>query len=338
MVGNGHRAITLGSENENLKEKYKPLFKDLKIVIAYDNDEAGRKGTEKILQQLQGVAKEIKVWNWDKIEKNQDLTLFKGFDMTDYLSEIKKLNLEFDKTNYQEDFNNEVLKMKKEDLVRAVEIINSNDEELNNISKKLFFFEDRMINFKSNKFQKKDKNIKIELEKEKDNTDFLKKVYKVKSDLSPNIQLDNDFEQNLKKAENIESGVENIKDESEKVDIKIDQLNSNLSQTEKNKLFEEIEKDILNLKSAVEKLKEENQNLKKELALLSEKNKIESQKSNLEKENSNLKDKLEALKNKTQNSKNEFESDSKNKITYKDKPESQAIKDYENLNDNQKEM
>jgi chromosome segregation ATPase len=287
---------------------------------------------------LQGVAKEIKVWNWDKIEKNQDLTLFKGFDMTDYLSEIKKLNLEFDKTNYQEDFNNEVLKMKKEDLVRAVEIINSNDEELNNISKKLFFFEDRMINFKSNKFQKKDKNIKIELEKEKDNTDFLKKVYKVKSDLSPNIQLDNDFEQNLKKAENIESGVENIKDESEKVDIKIDQLNSNLSQTEKNKLFEEIEKDILNLKSAVEKLKEENQNLKKELALLSEKNKIESQKSNLEKENSNLKDKLEALKNKTQNSKNEFESDSKNKITYKDKPESQAIKDYENLNDNQKEM
>lgn len=338
MVGNGHRAITLGSENENLKEKYKPLFKDLKIVIAYDNDEAGRKGTEKFLQQLQGVAKEIKVWNWDKIEKNQDLTLFKGFDMTDYLSEIKKLNLEFDKTNYQEDFNNEVLKMKKEDLVRAVEIINSNDEELNNISKKLFFFEDRMINFKSNKFQKKDKNIKIELEKEKDNTDFLKKVYKVKSDLSPNIQLDNDFEQNLKKAENIESGVENIKDESEKVDIKIDQLNSNLSQTEKNKLFEEIEKDILNLKSAVEKLKEENQNLKKELELLSEKNKIESQKSNLEKENSNLKDKLEALKNKTQNSKNEFESDSKNKITYKDKPESQAIKDYENLNDNQKEM
>ncbi|MBF7071350.1 toprim domain-containing protein [Aliarcobacter butzleri] len=101
MIGNGHRAITLGSENENLKEKYKPLFQDLKIVISYDNDEAGQKGAEKILKQLQGVAKEIKVWNWNKVEKNQDLTLFKGFDMTDYLSVIKKQNLEFDKTNYQ---------------------------------------------------------------------------------------------------------------------------------------------------------------------------------------------------------------------------------------------
>ncbi|MCG3717029.1 toprim domain-containing protein, partial [Aliarcobacter butzleri] len=101
MIGNGHRAITLGSENENLKEKYKPLFQDLKIVIAYDNDDAGQKGAEKILKQLQCVAKEIKVWNWNKVQKNQDLTLFKGFDMTDYLSVIKKQNLEFDKTNYK---------------------------------------------------------------------------------------------------------------------------------------------------------------------------------------------------------------------------------------------
>lgn len=89
MIGNGHRAITLGSENENLKEKYKPLFQDLKIVISYDNDEAGQKGAEKILKQLQDVAKEIKVWNWNKVEKNQDLTLFKGFDMTDILAQLK---------------------------------------------------------------------------------------------------------------------------------------------------------------------------------------------------------------------------------------------------------
>ena len=63
-------------------------------------------------------------------------------------------------------------------------------------------------------------------------------------------------------------------------------------------------------------MKEENQNLKKELELIIEKNKIQSQKSGLEKENSSLKDKLEALKDKTRNLKNEFESDSKNKITY----------------------
>ena len=41
---------------------------------------------------------------------------------------------------------------------------------------------------------------------------------------------------------------------------------------------------------------------------------------------SNLKDKIESLKNKTQNSKNEFESDSKNKITYP--KDTQKIQEY----------
>lgn len=106
MIGNGYRAITLGSENENLKEKYKPYFKDLNIVIAYDNDDAGVKGAEKIATQLKDAGvKEIKTWNWDKIKANQGLELSKGFDMTDYLTVIKKHNLEFDKTNYQENTN-----------------------------------------------------------------------------------------------------------------------------------------------------------------------------------------------------------------------------------------
>ena len=97
----------------------------------------------------------------------------------------------------------------------------------------------------------------------------------------------------------------------------------------------ELEKDILNLKIAGEKWKDENQNLKKELELIIEKNKIESQKSNLEKENSNLKDKIESLKNKTQNSKNEFETDSKNKITYP--KDTQKIQEYKTENQNEKE-
>lgn len=113
MIGNGHRAITLGSENENLKDKYKPFFQDLKIVIAYDNDKAGKDGANKIFNQLQGVAKEVKIWNWENIEKSQGLNLTKGFDMTDYLSQIKKHNLEFDKTNYQENIKKEEIEMKK---------------------------------------------------------------------------------------------------------------------------------------------------------------------------------------------------------------------------------
>ena len=199
-----------------------------------------------------------------------------------------------------------------------------NEVDLQKISKKIKEQEQKIKDLKFNKYQKKD--IKIEARKEKDDLN-----------LSPNIGLDNDyFSEKREKAEKIATDIENVKNESEKVDIKIDNLsNDNLIQTQKDKLFVELEKDILNLKIAVEKLKDENQNLKKELELIIEKNKIESQKSNLEKENSNLKDKIESLKNKTQNSKNEFESDSKNKITYP--KDTQKIQEYKTENQNEKE-
>lgn len=214
-----------------------------------------------------------------------------------------------------------------------------NENELNNISKKIQEQEQNIKDLKSNQFQKND--IKIEPKKEKDNSDFLNQFYKLKSDLSPNIWLINDaFSEKIKEAEKIESDIKDVKDKSDQVTEKIDDLtsNSNLTQSEKDRLFAEFEKDILNLKLVVEKLKEENQNLKKELELLIEKNKIESQKSGLEKENESLTSKIESLKNKTQSSKTEFqEKTTENKITYKDSKESQLIKDYENLNDNQKE-
>ena len=206
-----------------------------------------------------------------------------------------------------------------------------NEIEIKKILEKIELQEHKIKDLKSNQYQKKDKDIKIELKQEKNNSDFLGQFYKLKSDLSPNIGLDNDnFEQNLKEAEKIETDIGNVKNKSEKVDLKIDNLSSSsLSHTQKDKLFGELEKDILSLKTAVEKLKEENQNLKKELELLVEKNKVESQKSNLEKENSNLKDKLQDLKNKTQNLKKEFESDSKNKITYSDSKDTQKIQEHQ---------
>lgn len=211
-----------------------------------------------------------------------------------------------------------------------------NETELKKVSEKIQEQDQRIKDLKSDNVKNKD--IKIEPKKEKDDTDFLKRIYQFKSDLSPNLNLINDaFSEKIKEAEKIECDIKVVKDKSKKVDSKIDELNSSLSQTHKDKLFAELEKDILNLKSAVDKLKEQNQNLKKELELLVEKNKIESQKTGLEKENESLTSKIEALKNKTHASKNEFESDSKNKITYKDKSESQLVRDYENLNDNQKE-
>ena len=206
-----------------------------------------------------------------------------------------------------------------------------NEIELQKVLEKIELQEQKIKDLKSNQFQKKDI---------KHDVDFFNQIYKFKSDLSPNIALDNDFEQSFKKAEKIEADIGNVKNESEKVDIKIDELSSNssLSKSEKDKLFDELERDIQNLKSAVEKLKEENQNLKKELELIIEKNKIESQQTMLKKENSNLKDKLESLKNKTQNLKNEFESDSKNKITYSDSKDTQKIQEHQKLeNQNERE-
>ena len=171
----------------------------------------------------------------------------------------------------------------------------------------------------------KEKEIENPKEIESKSFDF-EKFYKIKTEFKA-LEFDDSFEKNIGK---IETDIKNVKDNSAKVDLKIDNLSSSsLSHTQKDKLFDELEKDILSLKTAVEKLKEENQNLKKELELLVEKNKVESQKSNLEKENSNLKDKLQDLKNKTQNLKNEFESDSKNKITYSDSKDIQKIQEHQ---------
>ena len=256
------------------------------------------------------------------------------------LSEIKVLTLRSNGEYASRDISIEEAKKELEQHFFP-QIINEwglkNENELDNISKKIQEQEQKIKDLKSDNVQNKD--IKIEPKKEKDNSDFLNQFYKFKSYLSPNFELINDASsEKIKEAEKIESDIKDVKNKSETVDSKIDNLsNSSLSQSDKDKLFAELEKDILNLKSAVDKLKEENQNLKKEVELLVEKNKIESQKSGLEKENSTLKDKIEALKNKTQNSKNELQSSTENKITYKDKPESQLVRDYENLNDNQKE-
>ena len=126
-----------------------------------------------------------------------------------------------------------------------------NENELDKVSEKIQEQEQKINDLKSDNVQSKD--IKVEFKKEKDDTDFFKKIYQFKSDLSPNLNLINDaFSEKIKEAEKIESDIKDVKDKSEKVDSKIDDLsNSSLSQSDKDRLFAEIEKDILNLKSTV---------------------------------------------------------------------------------------
>ena len=336
MIGNGHRAITLGSENENLKEKYKPLFQDLKIVISYDNDEAGQKGAEKILKQLQGVAKEIKVWNWNKVEKNQDLTLFKGFDMTDYLSVIKKQNLEFDKTNYQNEKKD--VEMKAEEFkkfrentekkfgISFEEVRNSDDYQLK--SKWL----DEYNNQKENRDKKEllQKTVKNQVRLTVINNqaqkyiDFLKliknkdKEEKTEFKLNPDfLKQVNDVKNNTleEKTEFTSKKIDNLKEESKNIGEKIKDYTES-KMVSKSELFKNLEKEIHQFSAMVEALKNENRELKRELELLIQKDEKEKEQKSLEKDNASLKEKIEKIRDKKTENVQEKTPEKINKISY----------------------
>lgn len=336
MIGNGHRAITFGSENENLKEKYKPLFQDLKIVISYDNDEAGQKGAEKILKQLQGVAKEIKVWNWNKVEKNQDLTLFKGFDMTDYLSVIKKQNLEFDKTNYQNEKKD--VEMKAEEFkkfrentekkfgISFEEVRNSDDYQLK--SKWL----DEYNNQKDNRDKKEllQKTVKNQVRLTVINNqaqkyiDFLKliknkdKEEKTEFKLNPDfLKQVNDVKNNTleEKTEFTSKKIDNLKEESKNIGEKIKDYSENKI-LDKSELFKNLEKEIHQFSAMVEALKNENRELRRELELLIQKDEKEKEQKSLEKDNASLKEKIEKMRDKKPEKVQEKTPEKINKISY----------------------
>ena len=336
MIGNGHRAITLGSENENLKDRYKPLFQDLKIVISYDNDEAGQKGAEKILKQLQGVAKEIKVWNWNKVEKNQDLTLFKGFDMTDYLSAIKKQNLEFDKTNYQNEKKD--VEMKAEEFkkfrentekkfgISFEEVRNSDDYQLK--SKWL----DEYNNQKENRDKKEllQKTVKNQVRLTVINNqaqkyiDFLKliknkdKEEKTEFKLNPDfLKQVNDVKNNTleEKTEFTSKKIDNLKEESKNIGEKIKDYSENKI-LDKSELFKNLEKEIHQFSAMVEALKNENRELRRELELLIQKDEKEKEQKSLEKDNASLKEKIEKMRDKKPEKVQEKTPEKINKISY----------------------
>ena len=88
MIGNGYQATTLGAENSNIPKEYLELFKNTKIIIAYDYDEAGKSGTKKIFEQLKGISKQVRVWDWEIVAKKHNIKLFKGYDMTDFLTQL----------------------------------------------------------------------------------------------------------------------------------------------------------------------------------------------------------------------------------------------------------
>lgn len=87
MIGNGYRAVTLGAENCDIPKEHLELFSGLKIIVAYDYDKAGKDGTLKMIEQLKDIAQSVKTWSWEDEAKKHNLKLFKGFDMSDFLTE-----------------------------------------------------------------------------------------------------------------------------------------------------------------------------------------------------------------------------------------------------------
>ncbi|MGX7835354.1 toprim domain-containing protein [Campylobacter fetus subsp. venerealis] len=87
-LAKGLNAITLGSANALVEERHIPLFKDTKITICYDYDEAGINGAKALKEQLKDTCKSVEILDWEKIftqfKWSKD-EIKKGFDFTDYL-------------------------------------------------------------------------------------------------------------------------------------------------------------------------------------------------------------------------------------------------------------
>ena len=61
------------------KEEWNSIFKDKDVVIAYDADEAGMKGTERVMKNLTGIAASIKTIAWPEFmadKQHKDITDF----------------------------------------------------------------------------------------------------------------------------------------------------------------------------------------------------------------------------------------------------------------------
>lgn len=86
-MANGLMAVTPGGAACYFKEEQISLFKDKRIVVLGDNDEAGDIFNRRISAQLKPVARVVRHLNWSKFLKFKGETFVppKGFDLSDYL-------------------------------------------------------------------------------------------------------------------------------------------------------------------------------------------------------------------------------------------------------------
>lgn len=92
-IGNGYRAITPGSSTTPFSKSDLHLFEGLRFAIYGDFDDAGFGFGKHISEQLKGIAKAVRIIDWEKdvFSKYPTLQPQKGFDLTDLLTYKRSL-------------------------------------------------------------------------------------------------------------------------------------------------------------------------------------------------------------------------------------------------------
>ncbi|MDX4028330.1 toprim domain-containing protein [Aliarcobacter skirrowii] len=85
---NGLKAICVGGSGASsfIKQDTLALFKDMKVLLCGDYDEAGVKFNANLMTQLKPFAKEVKLLDWEAKAKKDGFELFPKFDLADYFA------------------------------------------------------------------------------------------------------------------------------------------------------------------------------------------------------------------------------------------------------------
>ena len=90
---NGFPAVSGTGGANTWKREWNALFTDQDVILAYDADEPGRQGAQRVAESLSGTAKSVKVVQWPAIlDGSKDRK-----DVTDYFVTLKKTKEDFKK-------------------------------------------------------------------------------------------------------------------------------------------------------------------------------------------------------------------------------------------------
>jgi hypothetical protein len=84
----GLHCITQTAGAETWKDPFNASFKDLDVIIAYDNDDSGRQGAARVARYLPHFAKSVSVITWPEWMQDKE-------DLTDWFMKYKKTAEEF---------------------------------------------------------------------------------------------------------------------------------------------------------------------------------------------------------------------------------------------------